>query len=162
MPPCFADQYNFGGNIRRGWALQKTVHVNYQIDVSIDKQVAVVPECVWRRNGSLQACCQSPSRSRFQYFPSNVTPTFNYFQMIVVPTLSRSYIMVPKLSRSVPILSNSQYQNFPSNISRYQNFPHRFHYFPTLSTKTFQLTVPKLSNFFSGFYTQDSAEQSRN
>ena len=123
-PPCFTDQYNFGRNIRRGWALQKTVHVNYQIDVSIDKQVAAVPECVWQRNGWLQACCQSPSRSRFQYFPSNVTPTFNYFQMIVVSTLSRSYI----------------------TISWYQNFPDRFQYFPTHSTKTFQLSVPKLSN----------------
>ena len=107
-----------------------------------------------------------PSRSRFQYFPgrfhyfpSHVTPTFQ----LLVPELSRFYITVPKLSRSVPILSNSEYQNFPDYISWYQNFPHRFQYFPTprtntfqvvyhgtktfqIGSNTFQLTVPKLSN----------------
>ena len=82
-------------------------HVNCQIDVSIDKKVAVVPQCVWRKNSRLQACCLSPSRSQFQYFPSHVTPTYNYFPMIVVPILSRSYIAAPKLTRSVPILFNS-------------------------------------------------------
>ena len=89
----------------------------------------------------------SPSRSRYQYFPSHVTLTYNYFQMIAVSTLPKLYItvpnfpewfqyfptpstktfqigsntfqllvvvVVPKLSRSVPLLSNSQYQNFPS------------------------------------------------
>ena len=39
-PPCFPDRYSFGRIIRQGWALRETVHVNYQIDVSIDKQVA--------------------------------------------------------------------------------------------------------------------------
>ena len=47
-----------------------------------------------------------------------MTPTFQ----LLVPKLSRFYITVPKLSRSVPILSNSQYQNFPTH-----------------GTKTFQL-----------------------
>lgn len=135
-PPCFADRYNFGRNSRRGWA----------VHVSLDKQVAVVPECV-RRKKKRVAC---PSRSRYQYFPSHVTPTYNYFQMIVVPTLfvyhgtktfqigfNTFQLLVPKLSRSVPLHSNSQYQNFPSRISRYQNFSDRFHYFPTHSTKTF-------------------------
>ena len=75
------------------------------------------------------------SKSRDTDFPTPSTKTFqitylgtktfhigsNTFQLLE-PTLSKSYITVPKLSRSVPILSNSQYQNFPTH-----------------GTKTFQL-----------------------
>ena len=53
-------RHRFGRNIRRGWAFQKTVHVNYQIHVTIDKQVAVISVCVWRKNGWPQACRMSP------------------------------------------------------------------------------------------------------
>ena len=50
-------------NISRSWVIQDTVHVNYQIHVTIDKQVAVpvVSECVRRKNGRLQECCLHPS-----------------------------------------------------------------------------------------------------
>ena len=37
MPPCLADRYNLGRKIRQGWVLQKTVHVNHQINVSIEE-----------------------------------------------------------------------------------------------------------------------------
>ena len=53
-------RHRFGRNIRRGWAFQETVHFNYQIHVTIDKQVAVISVCVWRKNGWPQACRMSP------------------------------------------------------------------------------------------------------
>ena len=118
------------------------------------------------KNGWLQAFCLSPSRSRFQFFPSHVTPTYNYFPMI------EEYLHFPgRISRHhyFPYRFQYRYGN-----SYYQNFPVWFQYLPTSSPKafqkgciTFQLAEPKLSNVqyqdfptFMLILTRDSAEQS--
>ena len=66
-------------------------------------------------------CCVSPpvydsdtfqiASKTYQVMSHRPGNTFH----LLVPTLSRSYIMVPKLCRSVPLLSKSQYLHLPTS-----------------------------------------------
>ena len=73
---------------------------------------------------------------------------------ITLPILSRSVLLLSKSrDTDVPLLFNSKCQNFPDFISWYQNFPHRFQYFPTPSTKTFQIKHLGTKTFHIGSNT---------
>ena len=67
---------NFGVSNLASVQLLIRVHITYQTSTDqasslllqlfpATKQVAIVSECVWRKNGRLQACRLSPYRSQF-------------------------------------------------------------------------------------------------
>ena len=87
------------------------------------------------RNSRQQACSMSPSSSRFQYFPSLATPTYNYFPTPSIDTFQILYHGV-KTSQ----IGSNTFQHLEPTLSPKYIIYHSTKTFQ-ISTNTFQLTT---------------------